>query len=142
MVVVAIVGVLSSVALPNLLSNRDRAEAQSQVGGLTAYANQCQNNINTENPSDIPYSKGLFETANMNSTTTGESCGTLTNNLYTKPTGAVSFKNKTPYTKPENLKGIRCGFLADGTPSVNQGTEKTCTITVEQDGSTVTGKWS
>ena len=43
MVVVAIVGVLSAVALPNLLDNRE-AEAQSTIGALNAFAKQCASN--------------------------------------------------------------------------------------------------
>ena len=41
MIVIVIVGVLSAVALPNLLGNRDRAEAQSQIGSAISFAKQC-----------------------------------------------------------------------------------------------------
>ena len=45
MVVVAIVAVLSAVALPNLLGNRDRAQAQATIGAMGSFAKQCGTNI-------------------------------------------------------------------------------------------------
>merc|ERR1711907_867301 len=54
MIVIAIVGVLSAVALPNLLGNRDRAAAQTEDGSLVSFAKQCATNMLTENPSAIP----------------------------------------------------------------------------------------
>ena len=41
MIVVAIVGLLSAVALPQFLSARDRADAKSKVGELVGLAKEC-----------------------------------------------------------------------------------------------------
>jgi len=41
MIVVAIVGLLSAVALPQFLSARDRADAKAKVGELVGLSNEC-----------------------------------------------------------------------------------------------------
>jgi len=41
MIVVAIVGLLSAVALPQFLSARDRADAKAKVGELVGIAKEC-----------------------------------------------------------------------------------------------------
>ena len=53
LIVVVILGVLSSVALPNLLGNRNRADAQAQISGLLAFAKQCSGNMLTEMPTPL-----------------------------------------------------------------------------------------
>jgi type IV pilus assembly protein PilA len=41
MIVVAIIGLLSAVALPQFLSTRDRAEAKAKVGELVGLSKEC-----------------------------------------------------------------------------------------------------
>jgi len=139
MVVVGIVGVLSAVALPNLLSNKDRAEAQTTVGSIRAFADQCNNNQQTENPStiDVP--------TLINHNMTGTGCGTISasTGLFVANSAPVTFANATAFAKPESLEGIRCGVNGSGVPQTANGTtDATCTFTVPQGGGQVTGAWS
>ena len=144
MVVVAIVGVLSAVAVPNMLGNRDRAEAQGTIAAAASFAKQCSTNILSENPlaiTNIPTAvtaEGLSTTTTTTvgseSVTTGVNgaCGEFdSDGLYVaEPT--VTFA-AGPFTTPENLAGIRCG------DEPHTGTESTCTFTVT-DG-VVTSEW-
>jgi prepilin-type N-terminal cleavage/methylation domain-containing protein len=137
MVVVGIVGVLSAVALPNLLSNKDRAEAQTTVGSIKAFADQCNNNQQTENPStiDVP----ALITDNM----AGDVCGTISTAGLFVPSGEVTFSNAAPFAKPDSLEGIRCGVNPSGVVQTANGTtHATCTFTVPAGGGQVTGEWS
>ena len=138
MVVVGIVGVLSAVALPNLLSNKDRAEAQTTVGALRAFADQCNNNQQTENPSTITVPTTITDTM------TNDVCGTFNaSGLFVPPTGTTTFTNTTKFAKPASLGGIRCGVDATGTPQLADGsTHNKCTFSVPSGGGQVTGAWS
>jgi type IV pilus assembly protein PilA len=137
MIVVAIVGVLSAVALPNLLGNRDRAAAQAQIGGMQAFAAQCNSNIGSENPialAGIPASvtrEGL----------TGDACGVFGDDGAFAPVAAATFANTAPFVNPGNLEGLQCGVNATGVPQRADGdTHATCTFTVTN--GQVTGAWS
>ena len=134
MVVVAIVGVLSAVALPNLLDNRDRAEAQSTIGALNAFAKQCASNQLSENPIDLANVPAIV-------TASQTACGTVdaTTGVFT-PTAGVTFENATAFRNPLNLEGLRCGVNAAGAVQINAGTTDTCTFTVTN--GQVTGVWS
>ena len=131
MVVVAIVGVLSAVALPNLLDNRDRAEAQSTIGALNAFAKQCASNQLSENPINLTNVPVTVESS-------AEACGEFDDDgIFTAAN--VTFANATAFRNPENLTGLRCGVDADGVVQLNDG-EDICTFTAE-DG-VVTGEWT
>ena len=145
MVVVGIVGVLSAVALPNLLSNRDRAEAQTTIGALRAFADQCNSNQQTENPSAIFIPPTITATG-LDGTSPDFSCGQMdaTTKLYKPTTADVTMKNATAFAKPESLAGIKCGVNATSNlPEIADGTtHKVCTLKVPSGGGTITGAWS
>ena len=134
MVVVAIVGVLSAVALPNLLDNRDRAEAQSTIGALNAFAKQCASNQLSENPIDLANVPAIV-------TPSATACGAVDAAGIFTPAVGVEFANTTAFRNPENLEGLRCGVNAAGVVQIHGGgAQATCTFSVT-DGQ-VTGAWS
>ena len=137
MIVIVIVGVLSAVALPNLLGNRDRAEAQSQIGSMISFAKQCSSNMLSDNPLNI---ENLPEYITMNPND-GTEC------FDTGEPVQTTFTSDT-FANPANLEGLSCGRDADGEEVLNTGANDTCTLTVN-DGDTagldrglVTGVWS
>ena len=79
MVVIIIVGVLTAVALPNLLGQRDRAAAQSLIGGMNAFAGQCQANILSENPTALD---GVIGNQTMTATGIKDACKSMRNNKH------------------------------------------------------------
>jgi len=138
MIVIAIVGVLSGVALPNLLSNRDRAQAQAEIGSLMSFAKQCSGNMLSENPIQI---------SNLTSNITP--LPAPPGACFTIAAGAIgtTFRNTDPYTNAANLEGIMCGQDAAGVEQLNTGAQTICTITVHdgtgaEDMGLVTGAWS
>ena len=141
MIVIVIVGVLSAVALPNLLGNRDRAQAQSEIGAAVSYAKQCSTNMLTESPVDIP-NIPLFVTA---------APAAPADHCFEVATGAIATTftvgGNTVYTNPENLEGLQCSVnAANQQPELNDGIEDTCTITVNAgpnpNEGVITGEWS
>jgi type IV pilus assembly protein PilA len=130
MVVVAIVGVLSAVALPNLLDNRDRAEAQSTIGALNAFAKQCASNQLSENPIALVNIPAIVNNS-------ADVCGEMDDaGVFTA--SDVTFANEPAFRNAENLEGLRCGVDQDGVVQLNAG-EATCTFTVAE--GQVTGNW-
>ena len=147
MVVVAIVGVLSAVALPNFLGNAARAEAQANIGAIKAFADQCNTNIQTENPSAlVGLPLEIIDTTNTtnvaadptNDLPATRACGEVANDVWSDPAGAVTFFNLNAFASPEDLAGVRCGR------DVHSGAaeEDVCTFTVPATGGPVTGQWS
>jgi type II secretory pathway pseudopilin PulG len=136
--VIVIVGVLSGVALPNLLGNRDRAQAQSEIGPAVSYAKQCSTNMLTESPVDIPNIPPFVTPA------------PLADNCFEVATGAIATTftvGGAAYTNPEKLEGLQCSVIAaTQLPELNNGTEDTCTITVNAgpnpNEGVITGEWS
>jgi len=138
MIVVAIVGVLSAVALPNLLGNRDRAAAQAQIGGMQAFAAQCNSNIGSENPIALA---GIPASVDAGGLTTADACGAFNAAGAFDPVTNATFKNATAFANPGNLEGLQCGVNATGVPQRADGdTHATCTFTVTN--GQVTGAWS
>ena len=147
MVVIIIVGILSAVALPNLLGQRDRAAAQSLIGGMNAFAGQCQANILSENPTPMA---GVLNNPNM--TVTGlvgansDQCGTvdLATGIFTPADDGllfVEYSNTNAFPNPDRLQGLRCGVDANGVAQLADGAaDDTCTFRV--DDGVVTGVWS
>jgi type IV pilus assembly protein PilA len=141
MVVVAIVGVLSAVAVPNMLGNRDRAEAQGTIAAAASFAKQCSTNILSENPlpiTNIPTAVtpgGLSTVSTVGSDTTGVdgACGEFDQAGLYVAEDEVTFA-AGPFTTPQNLAGIRCG------DEPHTGTESTCTFTVTN--GVVSSEWS
>jgi len=147
LIVVVILGVLSSVALPNLIGNRNRADAQAQISGLQAYAKKCGANMTSGLPTAL---KAI--PANVNPSddlkTALLKCGTTnpTTGVFTATTG-VTFNNTTPFTSPADLEGLQCGKNSSGVTQINDGSKVTCTFTTETATSTtelgqVTGAWT
>ena len=150
MIVVAIVGVLSAVAIPNLLSNRDRAEAQADIGSMMSLAKQCSGNMLSENPIQITSLGANIVSALPAS---GDKCYSLvlgTGGVVTTDKAIkTTFANANPYKKPSNLKGLICGQSTLGVEQRNDGTKTICTITIHDGTATtgeemglVTGAWS
>ena len=137
MIVIIIVGVLSSVALPNLLGNRDRAAAQAAIGAMDAFAKQCSSNILSENPTKLD---GIPTTITVETLAAGGGCGTV--NTTTGAFTAVDpITFEVTVANPTRLQGIRCGVNATGAPQLADGTDDvTCTLTVTN--GAVTGEWS
>ena len=61
MIVVAIIGLLSAVALPQFLNARDRADAKAKVGELTGIAKECAT-FNAESDISTTTVKGANQT--------------------------------------------------------------------------------
>jgi type IV pilus assembly protein PilA len=138
MIVVAIVGVLSAVALPNLLGNRDRAAAQAQIGGMQAFAAQCNSNIGSENPIALA---GIPESVIPGGLTEDDACGEFTAAGAFAPVAEATFANATEFANPGNLEGLQCGVNDTGVPQRADGdSDATCTFTVTN--GQVTGAWS
>ena len=139
MVVVAIVAVLSAVALPNLLGNRDRAQAQATIGAMASFAKQCGTNILNENPTDIENVPAAILT--RGAAVPNFSCGDIVNGLFdAEPADlSVEFANGQP------LEGLACGLNDQGQPArlqeVAENTAAICTLNVDADGNVV-GVWT
>ena len=147
LIVVVILGVLSSVALPNLIGNRNRADAQAQISGLQAYAKKCGANMTSGLPTPlkaIPANvtpSAALTTASLKCGTTNTSTG-----VFTATTGAT-FNNTTPFGNTPDLEGLQCGKDVLGAAQINTGAWGTCTFTTETGTGTselgqITGKWS
>ena len=110
MVVVAIVGVLSAVALPQFLGVKDKAEAGASIGEQVGLAKECSTAIRI----DGPYMAG---------------CGTAGANAgdpYTAPgTNPVFQSAAAPL-------GTKCG------PTVTTNADKACIVTVNKDSGEIT----
>ena len=146
LIVVVILGVLSAVALPNLIGNRNRADAQAQISGLQAYAKKCGANMTSGLPTPLKAIPANITTGGLPNT---NECGSTnsTTGVFT-PTANPTFKNTTPFTSPPDLEGLQCGKDIAGVAQINTGAQATCTFTT-QDGTVnnselgqVTGAWS
>ena len=140
MIVIIIVGILSAVALPNFLGNRDRAELQTLIKSAVDFSNQCSANILTENPSEIKGIPAKLVTAPA-ATNGVIKCGTIDN--------ATGIFTSTPTTftvtgKAGNIEGLICGKDANAQVTAAQratATNTICTLSVDAEGN-VTGLWS
>lgn len=152
LIVVVILGVLSSVALPNLLGNRNRADAQAQISGLLAFAKQCSGNMVTEMPTPLKGIQGSgidYNSLAGTASPKADQCVYLdtTSNTY-EPATNPTFANKDAFGGKADLEGLKCGKNKDGKAEINSGSEDTCTLKVH-DGSTtnegelgqITGEW-
>jgi len=147
LIVVVILGVLSSVALPNLIGNRNRADAQAQISGLLAYAKKCGANMTSQLPTPLIAIPENIATTVLPSS---KECGSTntTSGVFTTVVNPT-FANKTPFTSPPDLKGLQCGKDITGAAVIHDGADdNTCTFTT-QNGSTAgselgqtTGAWS
>ena len=153
LIVVVILGVLSSVALPNLLGNRNRADAQAQISGLLAFAKQCSGNMVTEMPTPLKGIQGSGIAYNRLAGTASpkaDQCVYLDTTLNTyEPATNPTFANEKKFDGLADLTGLKCGKDRDGKAQINDGKENLCTLTVhdgknpdDPDQGQVTGVWS
>ena len=140
MVVVAIVAVLSAVALPNLLGNRDRAQAQATIGAMGSFAKQCGSNILNENPTEIENIPAAITTPEG----AGEpfACGAFVAGIFTP--AAAGYNLSVAFANAQPLEGLACGLNDQGQPvrlgPLADGTAQTCTLNVTDEGNVV-GVW-
>jgi len=118
MIVVAIIGILSAVAIPQFLGVRDRSELQALVGEAVGLAKECSAGMITKVDSQT-VSKG-------NTEVTGTCDGITDAEVTLAVTGTKA------------VKGVKC---LTGEDSVSTETTNIATITVKDDG-TMTCAWS
>lgn len=116
MIVVAIVGILSAVAIPQFLGVRDRSELQAFVGEAVGLAKECAVGQVTKVDSS---------TATKGNTTVVGTCN-----------GAGAVTLAVTGSKP--VAGVKC---LTGANSTSTAAQKTATITVADDGG-MTCVWS
>ena len=152
MIVIVIVGVLSAVALPNLLGNRDRAEAQAQIGSMVSYAKQCSTNMLSANPLNV---ENIPDYITM--TPPGATTANAGNECFNAGAAVLTTFKTDAFANFTNIEGVACGRDAAGVEVLANGTAHTiCTLTVN-DGKTsqaigavtvtpdqgvITGEWS
>jgi type IV pilus assembly protein PilA len=120
MIVIVIVGVLSSVALPNFLGTKSKAEAGSLTGGLVGLAKECAANAILESDELVAASSANGLTFVENST----ECKT-----------GAKFSNTQALTGLDKLTDTKCiADLHDG------DTDTHCVVDVTADG-VITGAW-
>lgn len=125
MIVIVIVGILAAVALPNFLGARDKAAAGSLIGTMQGFAKECATNALNQDTGALT---GLPATVTLTATG-GTNCST-----------GAKLKNTTVFVAGK-ITGLRCGVDSSGAEQKATDQSKTCTITVDADG-TITGAWS
>ncbi|KZR84541.1 type IV pilin protein [Synechococcus sp. MIT S9504] len=127
MIVIVIVGVLSAVALPNFLNQRDKAEAQALIGSMAAFGKQCGANMLIEDPADLP---DVPDTIKIDGVAEGT-------NKPCDGSAVVEIENATAFGRPTNIGGVKCGE-----DPANGEDEDTCTLDVDNLTGSVSGEWS
>ena len=146
LIVVVILGVLSSVALPNLIGNRNRADAQAQISGLQAYAKKCGANMTSQLPTKL---KAIPDNVTPTRLDSGDTCGLTSATGVFTPAINPTFENTDLFASPGDLEGLQCGKDVTGAAVIHDGVSANkCTFTT-QNGSTtgselgqITGEWS
>ena len=118
MIVVAIIGILSAVALPQFLGLRDRSELQAFVGEALGLAKEC----------------AVGQITNVKSGTATKGNTVVSPADTCNGTGAVTLT----VTGTKAVAGVKC---LTGANSISTATQKTATINVAADGVT-TCVWS
>jgi type IV pilus assembly protein PilA len=146
LIVVVILGVLSSVALPNLIGNRNRADAQAQISSLLAYAKKCGANMTSQLPTPL---NAIPANITPTALATGNKCGLTSATGVFTPAVNPTFENTDPFTSTADLEGLQCGKLITGAAVIHDGgNADTCTFTTQNGAATgselgqVTGAWS
>ena len=123
LIVVVILGVLSSVALPSLIGTRDKADKSASLSSTLGMAQECTNALLIDSTPPTYKTNELVTVV-----------GTCTNT----PNNTVTYANKVAQQAPE-------GELCISTPvtaaQVTANTNNTCTVTVDANGGK-TGVWS
>lgn len=124
MIVIVIVGVLSAVALPNFIGQKNKAEAGSLIGSMIGFSKECATNVLTGDDTALTIPTTITQTGTCDGS------------------GDVTFANTTAFPDATKIKGTRCGVDSNGEPVLADGTANvTCTLTVTDQGA-VTGAWS
>jgi type IV pilus assembly protein PilA len=124
MIVIVIVGILSAVALPNFIGQKNKAEAGALIGSMTGFAKECATNAITQDDTALTIPTTITKTGTCDGTST------------------VTFANTTAFPDAAKIKGTRCGVAANGNPALANGTTNNiCTLSVTNQGAT-TGAWS
>lgn len=122
LIVVIILGVLTSVALPSLLGTRDKADKNASFSSVLGMAQECANALLVEStPPAFATNKLVTVTGNCASTGTG-----------------VTYATNVDQDAPEGKLCINTPVSAD---MVTGNTNDTCTVTVDANGGK-TGAWS
>ena len=120
MIVIVIVGILSSVALPNFLGTKNKAEAQALIGAMAGQAKLCGSNMVIGDAAELPDITGIE--------VSGACAGGGTN---------VTISNEDAFPDATKIGGVNCGgAVHDG------ATGTTCTLTVDGNSGSFTGAWS
>ena len=121
LIVVIILGVLTSVALPSLLGTRDKADKNASFSSVLGMAQECSNGLLIDaDAADLPKYK-----TNELVTVTGD-CASTTNNTVT-------------YATKVNQEAAE-GELCINTPATT-ALNDVCTVTVDENGGKK-GAWS
>jgi len=124
MIVIVIVGILSAVALPNFIGQKNKAEAGALIGSMTGFAKECATNAITQDDTALSIPATITQTGTCDGS------------------GSVTFANTTAFPDATKIKGTRCSVDSNGDPVIANGTsDVTCTLTVTDQGAT-TGAWS
>ena len=117
-VVVVVIGILSSIAMPNFIAARDKASAGAVIGTMASFSKACGSNMASEESTAL----GVPSSIKQTNTCDGQK--------------DVTFENENEFNSPGNLNGMRCG--AD----LHADTEAICKLTVDKITGTVSGEWS
>ena len=124
MIVIVIVGILSAVALPNFIGQKNKAEAGTLIGTMAGFSKECATNAITGDDTALAIP------------------ATVTQNGICDGTANVTLKNTNAFPDATKIKGVRCGVDTNGDAQLANGTDNTtCTITITSQGA-ITGAWS
>jgi type IV pilus assembly protein PilA len=124
MIVIVIVGILSAVALPNFIGQKNKAEAGALIGTISGFAKECATNVLTADDTALAIPATVTQTGTCDGS------------------GDVTLANTTAFPDATKIKGTRCGVDANGAAQTANGTsEVTCTFTITTQGA-ITGAWS
>lgn len=116
MVVIVIVGVLSSVALPQFMGVKDKAKLNTQIAELAGLARECSSAIIAEGPYPSAYASGTDENTNTGLAISGNCNG---GDISTAPGANISYT-----TTVAKSSGAKCGSII-----ISSG--KKCMATIE-----------
>jgi type IV pilus assembly protein PilA len=128
MIVIVIVGILSAVALPNFIGQKNKAEAGALIGSMVGFTKECATNVITGDSTALKIPDVITITP--------------TDAICDGADAEVTLKNTTPFPDATKIGGIRCGYDETGAAQQADGINHvTCTFTITNQG-VITGAWS
>lgn len=127
MVVIVIIAVLGSIAMPNFMAAKNKASAASLIASMSSFAIKCGANMIANDPAEI---LEVPSTIKFSSTVKNACDGTEN----------VNISNAQVFSKAD-IGGIRCGGVDTGNKADGKNDE-TCTLTINKESGIVTGAWS